>query len=104
MFDWGADGPGAHYLAIALLADLLGTSDRGRIRVLLPFMRRFLTRLPKEGFEISDTVFEAFLYAAAAAAATTSPPPPPPPGSAAERNTSPDTPPAPQQRVDGQTA
>lgn len=69
MFDWGTDGPGTHYLAIALLADLLGTADRGRIRALLPFMRRFLTRLPKDGFEISDTVFHAFLYAASAAAA-----------------------------------
>ena len=62
-FDWGADGPGTHYLAVALLADLLGAADRGGIKATLPFMRRFLSRLPKDDFEIADTVFRAFLYA-----------------------------------------
>ena len=101
MFDWGGDGPGTHYLAIALLADLLGTSDRGRIRAMLPFMRRFLSRLPRDGFEISDTVFQAFLYAVSAAPAAGAPPPPPP-GLPAEHKPSPDAP-AMQQRLDGQT-
>ena len=101
MFDWGADGPGTHYLAIALLADLLGTSDRGRIRALLPFMRRFLTRLPADEFEISDTVFRALRYAASAPAAAS--PPAGPPGLVAERKASPDDAGTPQ-KSGGQTA
>ena len=69
-FDWGggAETPGAHYLAIALLADLLGPSDRAGIRALLPFVRRFLARLPPDGFEISDTIFHALFSAIAVAA------------------------------------
>lgn len=69
-FDWGAGGetPGTHYLAIALLADLLGISDRAGIKLLLPFVRRFLARLPREGFEISDTVFYAMFAAVAGGA------------------------------------
>ena len=63
-FDWGADGPAAHYLAIALLADLLGMRDRGAIKSALPFMRRFLSRLPKEDFEMCEGVLRAFLHAA----------------------------------------
>ena len=65
-FDWGADGPGTHYLAVALLADLLGTGERAGIRSGLPFMRRFLSRLPKDDFEISDTIFRAFIHAVTA--------------------------------------
>ena len=105
MFDWGTDGPGTHYLAIALLADLLGTTDRGRIRALLPFMRRFLSRLPKVGFEISDTVFHAFVFAVSATAATGpgAPPPLPPPGAAADRKLSPEVAGTPQ-RGEGQGA
>lgn len=71
-FDWGADGPGTHYLAVALLADLLGTSDRAGIKAALPFLRRFLSKLPADDFEISETVFRAFIHAVAGAA----PPPP----------------------------
>jgi hypothetical protein len=63
-FDWGADGPGTHYLAVALLAELFGPADRAAIKAGLPFMRRFLSRLPKdEDFEICETVFRAFLHA-----------------------------------------
>jgi hypothetical protein len=69
-FDWGADGPGTHYLAVALLADLLGAADRGGIKATLPFMRRFLSRLPKDDFEIADTVLRAFLHAVTPAPAT----------------------------------
>jgi hypothetical protein len=66
-FDWGtgAETAGAHYLAIALLADLLGSTDRTLIKSLLPPLRRFLSRLPQDGFEISDTVFHALLFAVA---------------------------------------
>ena len=63
--DWGAETPGTHYLAIALLADLLGTTDLVGIKALLPFVRRFLARLPPDGFEISDTVFYAMFSAIA---------------------------------------
>ena len=71
-FDWGcgAENAGTHYLAIALLADLLGSTDRVAIKTLLPPMRRFLARLPQEGFEISDTVFHALLYAVGGATAS----------------------------------
>lgn len=62
-FDWGLDGPGTHYLAVALLAELLGPADRNGIKAALPFMRRFLSRLPKDDFEISETIFRAFLSA-----------------------------------------
>ena len=68
-FDWGQDGPGTHYLAVALLADLLGAADRAGIKSALPFLRRFLSRLPKDDFEISETVFRAFVYAVALPAA-----------------------------------
>jgi hypothetical protein len=68
-FDWGQDGPGTHYLAVALLADLLGAADRAGIKSALPFMRRFLSRLPKDDFEISETVLRALVYAAGAPAA-----------------------------------
>ena len=71
-FDWGADGPGTHYLAVALLADLLGPADRAGIKSALPFLRRFLSKLPTDDFEISETVFRAFLYALGP---TTQPPP-----------------------------
>ena len=62
-FDWGADGPGTHYLAVAILAELFGAADRAAIKAGLLFMRRFLTRLPEEDFEICDTIFRAFLHA-----------------------------------------
>ena len=63
-FDWGADGAGTHYLAVAILADLLGPADRGGIKAALPFMRRFLGALPRdEDFEICESVFRAFLRA-----------------------------------------
>lgn len=67
-FDWGggAESPGTHYLAVAILADLLGRSERNSIRALLPFLRRFLARLPKDGFEITDTVFFALFSAISA--------------------------------------
>ena len=68
-FDWGADGPGTHYLAVALLADLLGTANRAAIKAALPFLRRFLSKLPTDDFEISETVFRAFVHALGAAAA-----------------------------------
>jgi hypothetical protein len=62
-FDWGIDGPGTHYLAVGLLAELLGVAERPGIKAALPFMRRFLSHLPKDDFEISETVFRAFLHA-----------------------------------------
>jgi hypothetical protein len=68
-FEWGLDGHGTHYLAVALLADLLGAAERTAIKSALPFMRRFLSRLPEDDFEISETVFRAFLYAVAVAGA-----------------------------------
>jgi hypothetical protein len=79
-FDWGADGPGTHYLAIALLADLLGIAERSGIKAMLPFMRRFLARLPKEDFEISDTIFRAFLAAVTPATSAAMPALPGKPG------------------------
>ena len=69
-FDWGADGAGTHYLAVAILADLLGPGDRGGIKSALPFMRRFLGALPRdEDFEICESVFRAFLRAVGTAPA-----------------------------------
>jgi hypothetical protein len=67
-FDWGGgvESAGAHYLAIAILADLIGRGERASIGALLPFLRRFLARLPKDGFEISDTVFYALFSAISA--------------------------------------
>ena len=66
-FDWGADGARTHYLAVAILADLLGPGDRGGIKAALPFMRRFLGALPRdEEFEICETVFRAFVRAVSA--------------------------------------
>jgi hypothetical protein len=63
-FGWGVDGPGTHYLAVALLAELFGPSDRATIKAGLPFMRRFLSKLPKaDDFEICETVFRALLHA-----------------------------------------
>jgi hypothetical protein len=59
--DWGTEGPGSHYLAVALLADLLGSADRAGIRAALPFLRRFLSRLPKDDFEIGETIFRALI-------------------------------------------
>jgi uncharacterized protein DUF6166 len=81
-FDWGADGPGTHYLAVALLADLLGPGSRGGIKAVLPFMRRFLSRLPKDDFEISETVFRAFLHAVSGSTVRPPAAPPPLPGKA----------------------
>lgn len=74
-FDWGADGPGTHYLAVALLAELFGASDRAAIKAGLPFMRRFLSRLPKDDFEIGETVFRAFLHAVGVGPGATAAPP-----------------------------
>lgn len=68
-FNWGIDGSGTHCLAVALLADLLGPADRVGIRAALPFMRVFLSRLPKDDFEISETIFRAILSALRASAA-----------------------------------
>jgi hypothetical protein len=59
--DWGVEGQGPHYLAVALLADVLGAADRAGIKAALPFMRRFLSRLPKDDFEIAETIFRAMI-------------------------------------------
>lgn len=69
-FNWGGDGAGTHYLAIALLANLLGPTDRSGIRAALPFMRGFLAKLPKDDFEISETIFRAILAALGTSGAT----------------------------------
>jgi len=61
-FQWGDDGPGTAHLAAALLAELVGQDTR-TVRAALPYLRRFLARLPADGFEISEDVFRAFLYA-----------------------------------------
>lgn len=61
-FRWGDDGPGTAHLAAALLAELVGQDTR-TVRAALPYLRRFLARLPADGFEISEDVFRAFLYA-----------------------------------------
>ena len=81
-FDWGAgsETAGAHYLAIALLVDLLGSTDRALIKSLLPPLRRFLSRLPQDGFEISDSVFHALLYAISGGSRAESHPPAAQPG------------------------
>ena len=81
-FDWGsgAETAGAHYLAIALLADLLGSGDKTLIKSLLAPLRRFLSRLPQDGFEISDTVFFALLHALSATARSDTQPPAAQPG------------------------
>jgi hypothetical protein len=61
-FRWGDDGPGTAHLAAALLAELVGQDTR-TVRAALPYLRRFLARLPADGFEISEDVFRAFRYA-----------------------------------------
>ena len=61
-FRWGEDSPGTTHLAAALLVDLLG-DDRRSLKAALPSLRRFLSRLPRDGFEISETIFWAFLHA-----------------------------------------
>jgi hypothetical protein len=73
--DWGSEGPGSHYLAVALLADLLGAADRAGIKAALPFMRRFLSRLPKDDFEIAETIFRAMIEAVTPANPNALPPP-----------------------------
>jgi hypothetical protein len=73
--DWGNEGPGSHYLAVALLADLLGAGDRAGIKAALPFMRRFLSRLPKDDFEIAETIFRAMVETVVPAAANALAPP-----------------------------
>jgi uncharacterized protein DUF6166 len=72
-FEWGSDGPGTHYLAVALLAELFGAAQRATIKVALPFMRRFLTQLPKDDFEISESIFRAFLFAVGVQVGATAP-------------------------------
>ena len=76
-FEWGADSPGTLHLAAALLLDR-GTDARS-LRALLPFVRRLLSRLPAEGFEVSDTFLDAFVYAVGAAAVKPATPGGPPP-------------------------
>ena len=61
-FRWGEDSPGTTHLAAALLVELLG-DDRRSLKAGLPYLRRFLSRLPRDGFEISETIFRAFLHA-----------------------------------------
>lgn len=60
-FAWGVDGGGTLHLAAALLADL--GADGAALRFLAPYFRRLLSRLPAEGFEVSDTFLEAIAYA-----------------------------------------
>lgn len=63
-FDWGSDGHGVVHLAAALLADL--GADAPAMKALVPYFRRLLSRLPADGFEVSDAFLEAFAYALAA--------------------------------------
>ena len=106
-FNWGADGPGTHYLAVALLADLLGPADRAGIKATLPFLRRFLSKLPTDDFEISDTVLRAFVYAVTPTGTASAPPRPLPARPAApesaprERGVSNPAAPEHRQRPDG---
>ena len=74
--DWGSEGPGSHYLAVALLADLLGAADRAGIKAALPFLRRFLSRLPRDDFEIAETIFRAMIETVMPANPNALPPPP----------------------------
>jgi hypothetical protein len=60
-FDWAADGSGTMHLAAALLVDL--GADGAALRALVPYFRRLLSRLPADGFEVSDTFLEALAYA-----------------------------------------
>lgn len=89
-FDWGSDSSGTLHLAAALLLDR--GSDTRTLRALLPYVRRLLSRLPPEGFEVSDTFLDAFIYAVGAAkpAAPSGPPP------AKEAPAASDTPDAPE--------
>lgn len=87
-FDWGSDSPGTLHLAAALLLDR-GTDPRS-LRALLPFMRRLLSRLPAEGFEVSDTFLDAFVYAVGAATKPPTPAGPPPAKEAAAASENPE--------------
>ena len=74
-FDWGSDSSGTLHLAAALLLDR--RAEPKALRALLPYVRRLLSRLPPEGFEVSDTFLDAFIYAVGAtkSAAPAGPPP-----------------------------
>ena len=60
-FTWGADGGGTLHLAAALLADL--GANGAALRFLTPYFRKMLSRLPADGFEVTDSFLEAFAYA-----------------------------------------
>ena len=85
-FDWASDGSGVAHLAAALLADL-GEAGAA-MRAIVPSLRRLLSRLPAEGFEVSDSFLEAFAFAVAAdvSPAPTPPSRPAPPDAAAPAN------------------
>jgi hypothetical protein len=63
-FDWGNDGMGTTHAAAAILVHLLGRDSRAAVAANLPFMRRLLSKLPADGFEVSDTFLRACLFAA----------------------------------------
>jgi hypothetical protein len=74
-FAWGSDSSGTLHLAAALLVDR-GTDPKS-LRALLPYMRRLLSRLPAEGFEVSESFLDAFAYAVGVANAPAHAGPPP---------------------------
>ena len=76
-FEWGSDSTGTLHLAAALLLDR--GADPKSLRALLPYFRRLLSRLPADGFEISDAWIDAFAYALAPAARPAGGPGGPPP-------------------------
>ena len=85
-FDWGSDSSGTLHLAAALLLDR--HTEPKALRALLPYVRRLLSRLPPEGFEVSDTFLDAFIYAVTATKPAVPSGPPP----AKEAATASDTP------------
>jgi hypothetical protein len=68
-FCWGEAGPGADHLALAIAVDVAAAASSAEESAAwlagLPFLRRFLSHLPSDGFEIADTVFAALLKAGA---------------------------------------
>lgn len=53
MFSWGEVSPASAQLSLALLADCLG-DDTKALALYMPFCTRFVERLPKSGWRLTE--------------------------------------------------
>ncbi|MFZ0257253.1 MAG: DUF6166 domain-containing protein [Gammaproteobacteria bacterium] len=60
MFSWGDASPASAQLALALLADCLG-DDAKALTLHLVFRVRFLERLPKSGWRLTEAQLQAMM-------------------------------------------